>query len=144
MTGLRPTLGDRSRGAGARLPRPGRRHNPNEEGKQFSKVGARHAILNDLSPAAAFISYNYNTPVDTDSFERNARRILKVVEEELGWMYETVHTDGRTKGRINYTVWSDVFTCHNCQGEVVFMDVALDDEGEVSAEGFQCNTAMRC
>jgi hypothetical protein len=27
------------------------------------KWGARKAILNDLSPAAAFIAYNYNTPV---------------------------------------------------------------------------------
>ena len=33
-----------------------------EEGKPFSKLGARRAILNDLSPAATFIAYNYNTP----------------------------------------------------------------------------------
>jgi len=110
----------------------------NEDGKPFSKLGARHAILNDLAPAAAFIAYNYNTPTDVDAFESEAKRILKEVENDLGWMYETTHTDGRTKGRINYTVWSDVFTCHNCQGDVVFMDVALDDEGEVSAEGFKC------
>jgi hypothetical protein len=28
--------------------------------------GARKAILSDLSPAATFIAYNYNTPVDVD------------------------------------------------------------------------------
>ena len=32
--------------------------------KPFSKLGARYAVLNDLSPAATFIAYNYNTPVD--------------------------------------------------------------------------------
>ena len=38
----------------------------------LSKLGARQAALNDLSPAATFISYNYNTPVDVVDFEREA------------------------------------------------------------------------
>ena len=88
--------------------------------KPFSKLGERRAILNDLSPAATFIAYNYNTPLDVGRFEREARRILKEVEEEYGWMYDTMHTDGKTKGRINYTVWSDVFVCPECAEEVVF------------------------
>ena len=57
----------------------------------FSKLGARRAVLNDLSPAATFIAYNYNTPVDVTAFEQEAKRILKEVEEECGWMYETKH-----------------------------------------------------
>lgn len=43
-----------------------------DNGKIFSKLGARRAILNDLSPAATFIAYNYNTPVDAEEFEREA------------------------------------------------------------------------
>ncbi|ACZ19719.1 DNA methylase N-4/N-6 domain protein [Thermanaerovibrio acidaminovorans DSM 6589] len=58
--------------------------------KPFSKLGARRAILNDLSPAATFIAYNYNTPVDVKAFEREAKRILKEVEEECAWMYATL------------------------------------------------------
>jgi DNA modification methylase len=58
--------------------------------KLFSKLGARRAVLNDLSPAATFIAYNYNTPVDVEVFEREAKRILKEVEEECGWMYVTL------------------------------------------------------
>src|ERR1039458_2751977 len=98
----------------------------NEEGKPFSKLGARRAILNDLSPAATFIAYNYTTPADVDLFEREARRILSEVEHELAWMYETTHTDGKTKGRINFTVWSELFTCPECGGEIDFVDVAYD------------------
>ncbi|NPV81615.1 MAG: DNA methylase [Firmicutes bacterium] len=56
----------------------------------FSKLGARRAILNDLSPAATFIAYNYNTLVDVEAFEREAKRILKEVEDECGWMYATL------------------------------------------------------
>jgi hypothetical protein len=58
--------------------------------KPFSKLGARRAVLNDLSPAATFIAYNYNTPVDVQAFEREAKRILNEVEEECGWMYATL------------------------------------------------------
>ncbi|MCK5682342.1 DNA methylase, partial [bacterium] len=64
-----------------------------EDGKKrwvkFSKLGVRKAVLNDLSPAATFIAYNYNTPVDVAAFEAEANRILAEVEEECGWMYET-------------------------------------------------------
>ena len=108
-----------------------------EQGKSFSKLGARKAILNDLSPAATFISYNYNTPVDVKAFEREARRILKEVEDECGWMYETVHSDGRT-GRINYTVWSDVFTCPECTREIIFWREAVDKEEGKVKDSFPC------
>jgi len=60
--------------------------------KPISRLGARKAVLVDLSPAATFIAHNYNTPVDVAAFEREAKRILREVEEECGWMYETLHT----------------------------------------------------
>lgn len=99
--------------------------------------GARKAICGDLSPIASFIAYNYNTPVDVQQFEREAKRILSEVEKECGWMYETQHTDGSI-GRINYTVWSDVFICPNCGKEIIFWEAAVDKEkGEVRDE-FAC------
>jgi len=113
-----------------------------EDGKKvwrpFSKLGVRKAVLNDLSPAATFIAYNYNTPVDVAAFEKEAKRILKEVEEECGWMYETLHTDGKTKGKINYTVWSDVFICPECAGEVVFWDAAVDKKAGKVLDEFPC------
>jgi len=103
----------------------------NEEGKPVSKIGSRRAVLNDLSPAATFIAYNYNNPVDVETFEGEANRIINEVEEELGWMYETKHTDGRL-AKINYTLWSDVFTCPECGEDLLFWDIAIDlKNGEV-------------
>lgn len=110
----------------------------------YVKWGARKAILNDLSAAATFIAYNYNTPVDVVEFEKEAKRILDECEKECGWMYETRHTaDGKLQyridgkpiiGRINYTVWSDVFICPTCSNEVVFWDAAVDKEkGKVNS-----------
>ena len=108
--------------------------------KPFSKLGVRKVVLNDLSPAATFIAQNYNTSVDSIAFEKEVKGILKEVEKECGWMYETKHADGR-KGKINYTVWSDVFACTECAGEVVFWDVAVDRKNGRVLDEFQC---LRC
>lgn len=112
------------------------------------KWGARKAVLCDLSPAATFIAYNYNTPVDVAEFQTEAQRILDEVEKECGWMYETIHTiNGVVQtglggkpiiGRINYTVWSDVFICPNCSGEIVFWDAAVDKKEGKVADVFHC------
>ncbi|HHV76537.1 MAG TPA: DNA methylase, partial [Syntrophothermus lipocalidus] len=134
----------------------------------FSKLGARYAVLNDLSPAATFIAYNYNTSVDVKAFEREAKRILKEVEDECGWMYKTVASqqvsssvvnelaDEITSCRsadeirmkfatcnlqlatINYTVWSDVFVCPECTREVVFWEAAVDKEAGKVHDEFPC------
>lgn len=106
--------------------------------KEFSKLGPRRAILNDLSPAATFIAYNYNTPQDPFDFESRVKKLLSEVDEEWGWMYETLHTDGRSKGRINYTIWSDVFSCPQCAGEVVFWDAAINKESGQVLDEFSC------
>jgi len=113
-----------------------------EKGRPFSRLGPRRAVLIDLCPAATFIAYNYNTPVDPDAFEREARRILREVEEECGWMYETWHphcdAPDRVQARINYTVWSDLFLCPHCGQEIVFWDVAVDRASGRVREEFPC------
>lgn len=106
--------------------------------KHFSKLGTRSSILNDLSPVATFIAYNYNIPVDVNTFEHEATLLLQEIEKELGWMYRTLHLDGTTECRINYTVWSDVFVCPHCSGEVVFWDAAVDQNNGLVHLEFQC------
>jgi len=106
----------------------------------FSKLGVRRVLLNDLSPAATFIAYNYNTPVDFSQFELEAKQILVEIEEECDWMYETLHIDGKTKGKINYTIWSDVFVCPNCANEVSFWDAAIDTKNAIVRDEFKCDS----
>ena len=99
--------------------------------------GTRYAFLGDLSPVASFIAYNYNTPVKAKIFEAQAKKILAEVENECGWMYETHHTDG-SLGKINYVVWSDVFICPDCGGEIIFFDAAVDKAKGKVKETFAC------
>ena len=70
---------------------------PRAENRQSG--GARRAILGDLSPAATLIAANYNLPFDVSAFREASVRLLQEVDAEIGWMYETFHTDGQTTGR---------------------------------------------
>lgn len=126
----------------------------------FAKLGARHAIISDLSPAASFIAHNYNNPLEVHDFEAGSRKVLADLSKKLGWMYRTLHnpnlvqlkaaevlianndepnlSDVGPAGDINYVVWSDVFSCPECAGEMVFWEVAVvKDEGKVLDE-FDC------
>lgn len=113
------------------------------------KWGTRKAILNDLSPIATFISYNYNADIDADRLQEEGSRILHECQQRYAWMYETYHVDengnpviGLTGtplyGRINYTVWSDTLTCPSCTKEIVFYNVAVNPKTGAVAEKFTC------
>ena len=106
------------------------------QGRRPPKWGARRTILNDLSPAATFIAANYNLPFEIHSFLAEAEKILRDLRSELGWMYSTT-IDGRT-GDIDFTVWSEVFTCPECTGEIVFLDHALDEDSQRVKDSFSC------
>ncbi|MCO6486847.1 MAG: hypothetical protein J5I98_00450, partial [Phaeodactylibacter sp.] len=108
-----------------------------QQGQEQMVWGHRRAILSDLSPIASFIACNYNTPLDVSVFEEEARRILTEVKEEFGWMYETIHANGKT-GQIRFTVWSEVFSCPACAGEIVFFNEAFDAKSKRVKQNFPC------
>lgn len=109
-----------------------------KDGRPAPLWGARRVVLNDLSPAATFIAANYNRAFDVEAFADAGKQLLKAVEQDIGWMYETLHTDGKTKGRIEYTVWSEVLNCVSCSGEVVFTTVALDEDTQRVNDTLTC------
>jgi predicted RNA-binding Zn-ribbon protein involved in translation (DUF1610 family) len=107
-----------------------------ESESPVSRLGSRRAVLSDLSPAAAFITSNYNLPTD-QAFFREGQELLSGLEAEWGWMYETVGENGRA-ARIEYTVWSEVFACPNCSGEIVYFDVAVSKKDFEVMDRFRC------
>lgn len=113
----------------------------------------RKAILSDLSPAATFISYNYNFPTDPDEYLIKTNKILSEIEEECGWMFQTKHTKNAISiknnekpvllansdvyGLINYTIWSDVFCCPYCNNEYDFWNATITKGWKVQKK-FKC------
>ena len=102
--------------------------------------GKRHAICGDLSPIASFIAANYNIETDIEQFELEANTILEKLDNELGWMLKTYHADTNKECVINYTVWSDVFICNNCNSDIIFYDVAVNPSDGTVNEVFLCTT----
>lgn len=167
MTGVAANLcSDREEvlSLGYRVDRNGRifRRPNSDEGndwEEFSELGSRFSILTELSSAASFIAYNYNTPWDAALFNEQASRILREAESEYAWMFCTLHKPSESniknaikslgdqrnvhdrelrKCRINYTIWSDVFRCPECGGEIVFWDAAVDRERGNISDKFSC------
>lgn len=64
-----------------------------KQGKAAPQWGARRVILNDLSPAATFIAANYNLPFDVEAFAKAGQQLLSDVEQDIGWMYQTLHVE---------------------------------------------------
>jgi 16S rRNA G966 N2-methylase RsmD/DNA-directed RNA polymerase subunit RPC12/RpoP len=112
--------------------------NQAENQQPFSVVGHRFAVLNDLSPIAGFIAANYNQRFPVDLFRSAARAALDSLKEEIGWMYATRHPGAKSPGVIDYTVWSEVFTCPECGKEIVFSKEAFDEDTEGVKESFKC------
>lgn len=97
----------------------------------------RTALASDLSPAASFITACYLMGASPARFRDEAHRISDQLDAELGWMYRP---DNGTKSSpiCNYYVWSDVFLCSSCGGDIVFWDAAFDAKTGEFSDTFSC------
>lgn len=110
----------------------------NEDHETFSRCGARVPILNDLSPAATLIAAGYNLTTDPEGFSVAAQRLLDRFNREYGWMYLTEGPKTGSSCPIHYTVWSEIFSCPDCSGEIEYWEQAYDESsGTIDAE-FKC------
>ena len=91
---------------------------PNPEGI----LGARRAVVSDLSPVATYLAHAFSRSVDGRRLQREADQIASELEAELGHLYRV---DGRG-GRFDYMVWSDVLECQECGSRHTFWEAAID------------------
>lgn len=98
---------------------------------RISHVGARRAILSDLSPVATFVASNYADFSSLVTFTEEALKLVSKIQKEFSWLYE-----GVTGGQVLTAVWSDLFLCPNCSHEFVFWEAAL--KNGTLQESFPC------
>ncbi len=87
----------------------------------------RKALLSDLSPAAAFIAFNLNTPIDATRYLTAIHSLLDAASELEAGLY---NTNCRACGQptpMLYMVWSYGLLCNYCQQEFLLWDVARDE-----------------
>ena len=77
----------------------------------------RDALLSDLSPAAVHIAKNYTTPCDLVTFTDALSFVEQTVKPTIDWLYTPI---GSGAEYIEYTVWSDVFSCDACGTQITY------------------------
>jgi len=98
-----------------------------------SRIGSRPVILSDLSPLASSIAAGYLKLNNISCFLDEALQIINNTEKQLQDLYRP--SDGGP-GYVESTIWSDVFNCPHCGGEVVYWDCAV--RGEKVLASFNC------
>lgn len=91
----------------------------------------RKVLLIDLSPAAAFIAYNFCQPVDAVTFARAVEEMLAYVRPEAAYVYQTRCRVCGGPAEILYTVWSYRYVCPYCDQPLVYAEYALGEEGRI-------------
>jgi DNA modification methylase len=95
-------------------------------GSGMTGVAARIAgfdvILNELSPAACFISHNFTESVSPELFAAAIRAILDATDAVRRKLYTTECRECGRDTEILYTVWSYRVSCPNCERNFVLWD----------------------
>lgn len=117
----------------------------------YSGQGARNAIICDLSAYASFISANYNTP-NTGNIIAEIEGIIENIRSKYGEYYLTRHRVNGTDqmgfdnapvmGRINYVVWSNMYYCPQCSGEINYYAVMMANGAKSTQKMIKCPHCM--
>ena len=79
-------------------------------------------VLNELSPAAAFISYNFLASIDPDRFHFAASKILSNLDGLRQMLYLTRCRECDAQVVQLYTVWSYILECDHCELDFVLWE----------------------
>ena len=107
----------------------------------------RKAIVNDLASYATFITANYNNPNGNNTISE-IRKIIEDIKAKYGQYYQTVHVigdrvqtgvDGKPiYGKINYVVWTNMYYCPHCSGEINYYKVMMANGGKSTQKMIKC------
>ncbi|MEN4011378.1 MAG: DNA methyltransferase [Bellilinea sp.] len=103
----------------------------------------RRVILNDLSPAAAHIAYNYCTPVDVVALKQEFERIKAAVADEFEWLYGTICDRCGGQATIYYILWCDVLECDRCGQALNLWDLAMDKQKGEVRDDYICPNCLK-
>lgn len=95
-------------------------------GSGMTGVAARYlghdVILNELSPAAAFISFNFLAAIDAEQFRLAVSQVLTNLHDLQRTLYLTRCRECGSEVVQLYTVWSYVLECDHCEQDFVLWE----------------------
>lgn len=104
--------------------------------------GTRNCVLYDVSELATFISRVLLDPPDPEQFSKTAETVLRLLNEEWGWIYEA-QNNTRMSGTIRYTLWSDHPICPHCGVSSTFWEVGVNLSPPTIASVGSCPNCQR-
>jgi len=93
----------------------------------------RRAILNDLSPAAAHLTWNHTRPCDPGDLANAFATLEAALRPQIDQLYQTTHSDGRP-AKIHWTLWSTKHVCPLCREEFLLWEVMDRTTGRLGTE----------
>ena len=87
-----------------------------------ARIAGTDVILNELSPAACFISHNFTEAIPSSEFCAAIKVISDAVEEVRRQLYTTGCRECGKDTEILYTVWSYRALCPDCKAEFLLWD----------------------
>nr|AAQ72369.1 BseRI methylase fusion protein [Bacillus sp. R] len=99
--------------------------------------GPRTAIIYELSTLGSFVGRTITTQTDSKEFLKSAEELIKKCEQEVGNIYKA-RDDKGDLGTIRHSIWSDVLKCSDCNKEVAFWDVAVQQSPLKILDKFKC------
>jgi DNA modification methylase/transcriptional regulator with XRE-family HTH domain len=90
----------------------------------------RRAVLNDLSAAAAHLSWNHTHPCDARALGGAFDRLEARVRDELAPLYATRDEAGRT-AEIRWTLWSTRHCCPRCSAKFLLWSLIDRNNGRM-------------
>ena len=100
------------------------------------QIGARRAILNDISPIAYHISKIFNSNLDVPTLDNVLVDFKKSINKEVGELYKTEYKGN--KYSFNYLVWSEMLLCNSCDSELNYHHLTSDYENNTFSEILIC------
>jgi DNA modification methylase len=101
-----------------------------------NEIGARKAILNDLSPIAFHISKTFNSNFDINILDEVIEKFKKSLELEISKLFKT-NVNGR-KIDFNYLVWSEMLLCKSCGDELNYHNLTSNYSKNIFTESLTC------
>lgn len=135
-----------------------------EDDIYISKVGYRRSLLSDLSPAATFISYNYNKKANKKRSSEYLFGLLDSLEDEFSWLYKTFleeknemelqneicninSIDGIKEfiqkydhllTTVNYFIWSESYICNSCNEDMTYWEANVNADEQSVKKNLVC------
>lgn len=136
----------------------------NEDNVYISNVGYRRSLLNDLSPAATFISYNYNKKSNKKQSSEYLFGLLDNLENEFSWLYNTfleeknemklqseihninsisdikefIKKHNHLLTTVNYYIWSESYICNGCNEIMTYWEANVNDDEQSVKKNLVC------